>query len=552
MVPMNKLSNLLQKIDHFHRQAVLAYSLLKYGAEGDTPEELLEAAEDLWDQTQNKLLADQLENIIKSYRKFNEALNASPGDMVDPEQSAIDEADTIDSLAETLNDRWKRLVANPYLELSADDSRYEEEAPPQKYLEVAQSLVDDANRFLEQKAQQAGFTPEELKYMQEQERAPELPGAGREQDAENKKRSEVMSKRKIYDKTFRDKLKQIHKVGPENLVSVRNELEQKIQTTTNQIEKEEMERRLKNLPNPESYYKYLDRVRKNYEAIKADPARNQKMMQGAAERQAKVREFDTKKRGLIEAITRATSPNDKSRFTNELVRLEEEILRRKGKDLDDPFVANDPMIMSMLNPTEIIRRFQTSRAAKMAPGGEYRTKEVQHRQKLYQAGELPGLVLTFRHDLATVVSEVKKALGRKIDKTGPNDPVFKPYYQAVMSAKDPQAKAAAMAALDAFAKQYKETHPLVKQVTERIAPLVVIKDELAELTSSRRKGEAVAYKNPWIVSNEPLSEQQKSMLSVIHQKLSSKIGTGFGDIPGANLDAAMRKIADAIREKLEG
>lgn len=552
MVPMNKLSNLLQKIDHFHRQAVLAYTLLKYGAEGDTPEELLEAAEDLWDQTQNKLLADQLENIIKSYRKFNEALSTSPGEMIDPEQSAIDGADTIDSLAETLNDRWKRLIANPYLELSADDKRYEEEAPPQKYLEISQSLVDDANRFLEQKAQQAGFTPEELKYMQEQERAPELPGAGREQDAENKKRSEVMGKRKIYNKTFRDKLKQIHKMGPANLVSVRENLEQKIQTTTNQIEREEMERRLKNLPKPESYYKYLDRVRKSYEAIKADPARNQKLMQGATERQARARESDTKKRGLIDAITRATSPGDKSRYTSELVRLEEDILRRKGKDLDDPFVANDPMIMSMLNPTEIIRRFQTSRAAKFAPGGEYRTKEVQHRQKLYQAGELPGLVLTFRHDLSTVVNEVKRALNKKIDKTGPNDPVFKPYYQAVMSAKDPQSKAAAMTALESFTKQYKETHPLVKQVTDRIAPLVTIKDELAELVSSRRKGDAVAYKNPWIVADGPPPEQQKAVLSDIHQKLSGKIGTGFGDIPGANLDATMRKIADAIREKLEG
>ena len=38
----------------------------------------------------------------------------------------------------------------------------------------------------------------------------------------------------------------------------RSNIQEKINTTTNLIEKEELERRLKNLPNPVSYYKLLE------------------------------------------------------------------------------------------------------------------------------------------------------------------------------------------------------------------------------------------------------------------------------------------------------
>ena len=236
---MSQVDQILRDVENFYRQAVLAYVMLKYGAEGDAHEQLLEGAENLWDNTDNKLLADQLETLINSYKQFNQAINANPGDMIDPEKEAQDEADTIDGLAETLNARWQRLIANPYLQLEADDPKYTESEPPEKYLDVAQSLVDSANRFLEQKAQQTGFTPEELKFMQEQEGAPENTGLGLEEDAQNQRRNQVLGKRKIYDRTFRDKLKLMRRIGLDSLDHARAQIQQKIDDpTTNGIERQ--------------------------------------------------------------------------------------------------------------------------------------------------------------------------------------------------------------------------------------------------------------------------------------------------------------------------
>lgn len=553
MVLMNKLDKLLESIENFYRSAVLSYTLLKYAAPGDSSEQLLDEAENLWDQTDNKGLADQLENIITSYRKFNEALNASPGDMLsNPEGSAESEADTIDSLAETLNSRWQRLIANPYLALEADDPKYTESSSPERYLEVAESLVEDANRYLEQKAQSIGFSPEELRMIQEQERAPEIPKT-QEEAAESKKRSEVLDAKKRYNRTFRDKMKEVRKIGPANLQRARDALQQKIQTTTNAVEQEELARRLKHLPDPESYHKYLATVRRSYQKAISDPIRKEKINQNNVIRKNKQLERDNKKGALIAAIQQSQSTAEKQRLTKDLVRLEESILELKGKNLDDGFVRNDPMIQSMLNPDDIIRRYN-EKMSKWAPaveGGKYRTEEVQHRQKLYKASELPGLTLTFRHDLSTVVNEAKRALNRKIERTGPNDPVFKPYYEAVRTATDPQSKAAAMSALEAFTKQYKENHPLVKAVVERIVPLVAIKDELAELVSSRRKGEAVIFKNPWITSNEPLPADKKVKLTEIYHKLKKHIGAGFTGM-GADLDGSMGRLAEAIAERIGG
>jgi len=76
---------------------------------------------------------------------------------------------------------------------------------------------------------------------------------------------------KKWHKIWSDKLKFIKSYGPEKLAIKRKELSDRIQASTDSKEIEKLSLELQNLPDPEMYYKYLERVKKYKEKCKNDP-----------------------------------------------------------------------------------------------------------------------------------------------------------------------------------------------------------------------------------------------------------------------------------------
>lgn len=544
MMENKALLKLLQTVDTFHQRAMRALALVKLAAEAaDDP--VLTAAEDLWDQTDNKELADMLENLMSSYRQFNDAIKKVPTneELDNPRESADEDAETVGDIIDALNARWQRLVNNPYLQKDADDPSYTESEPAYKYLEVAEALVNKANQALENRTGGV-VSPEELKRMQEQVSRPEIA-----EPETTEAEAYWKAKKRAYDEAFRTRMQEARSIGVANLARARDQIMQQISSTTNEEHKKDLMGRLKQLPNPDTYQNYVAALKRGFENILADPARKEKYWQENAKRNAKRIAQNKQIFDLLDRYQASQDPSEKARILKALVSAKEDIERRKGKNLDDPFVRESPLMKKLLDPMNILQEY-TGRQAGIQ---KYRAQEVLDRQQRRQAGEMPGLFDIYKQDLATLINELKRAIGRKIDSTGPNDPVFKPYFEAVKQAPDAAARAKAEEALKAFAKHYKENHPLVLETAKRLEGLVKVRDELAEILSARRKGKDIIFKNPWVGSSDPAPVSVRPQLAEIVRQLRAHLGIGLSDLRGvSDFEGDIRNLAEAIEARMGG
>jgi len=545
---MIELNALFSSIDKFYKESLLRYSqntylkmMLKYGAssftmpddaEGDigeiptSSEGILQAAENLSYDIDNENLLNQFDSLLNTYKDFLKSLDVKPDNFnKNPEEAAIENIGDIAGLIDTLNTRWQRLTNNPYLTLTMDDENYTENFSPEKILNLAQAMVKNANDALEQRAEETGFTTEEL--TQAQQAAEQFNNPQFDKRDQNLTISGDRVKQQLEaNKRQLDKLRFIKKVGPTH-------------PDWHKVEKmrqDSIARFRAMLNDPARKQVYLDKAKSRQQTRRT---RDRKVMQHFREN-----EIDN----LISELQTTKSDSKKHDLIKELIRIEEQVLENKGLNLEDPYVRNSPEVQSALNPLKIIEKYK-NRFNRIQ---EERKKEVAISQKARelgrQSGDLVGLTEIFRDNLATVVSELKKKFQRYIEKNGPNDPVFKPYFDKINAAKDEQSKAIALKEMMEKARSYKEEQ--AKPLQERLEPLEKIKKELMELTAQTRptKTQKAMKKNPWLFE-EKIPEDKKLIIQQLISKIDQAAGQ-FGDVSGANLSGILNSLSQSLKSKI--
>lgn len=527
------LLKLLQAVDSFYQRAMRGLALVRLAAE----DAILSAAEDLWDQTDNKELADMLENLIASYQQFVEAVNKAPtaDELDNPEQAADEDAETVGDIVDALNARWQRLINSPYLQKQADDESYTESEPPHKYMEVAEALANRANEMLENKTGGV-VSPEEMKRMQEQVIMPNVP----EPEQESAK-AFWKARKKKYDEVYRSRIRDAKSIGLSNLRQVRERLMQQISTSIDDDQKRQMMETLRRMPKPETVENHIANVRRAYEAIMSDPARKNKYNQETAKRVDKQRTQDKQIYTLLDQYQQTQDP----RILKQLVKIKEESLKGKGKNLDDPFIRESPMMKHLLDPMNLLKEYSTRQSGV----AKYRAQEISQRQKRReegrQMGSLPGLFDDFKAGLASTISDLKKALRKKIQSTALNDPAFKPYFEAIKSAPDMATRTKAEHALEEFVRNYVETHPLVVETSARLEGLADVRDTLKEYLVGRKN----VYKHTWVPTGEMAPPNLRPVLEDAVRKLRAHLGIGFSKLSGT-FEPKISNLADALEDRL--
>ena len=462
-----------------------------------------------------------------------------------------DSEENVGDYINSLNNRWEKLITNPYLSLNVDNPKYAEPFSPNQIIGAAEALVNDAKQQLEssgvsaddiQQAQQAAQQYNQLQFDRGDQKLT-VTGDKVKQLLESQKR-------------YREKLKNIKRIGVGNLAKRRNDLTKQIGETTNQIEKEELIRQLDRMPNPEQYEKWKANIKRNFDKIMTDPLKRQQYFQLARTRQQQRRVRDRKARqhineqtvkDLVEKLSQTANQSEKYRLAKDLIEMEKEILEKQGLDLDDPFIFNSPEVQAKLNPLNIIKKYQDRFARIKKERLDEIEKSKGLREKGRTGGDIDGLVEIFRDQLATVVNELKKKIDKKIIKEGLNDPFFKPYLDAVAKATDDQSRQAALIAQQAAVKEYKNTHFLVTALVAKLVPLEEVKKNLMTLTSHSRKGDR-EKNNPWLY-NENIPEEKKTLINNIVNVLDRQAGQ-FKDVAGADLDHTITNISNALKSKI--
>lgn len=561
---MNKLANLLKMAELFYQRTLYSLGQVQnaqttYVSPDDDEDENLPAGgssfgnlEALWDQIDNPELAKQIEKLMGAYENFSKSLKISLDDFSkDPDEMAHDAEENASDFLNALNMAWEKLIGNPYLSLDVDDPKYTESVSPTQILDAAESLVRDAKGQLDS----TDITPEELASVQQA--AQEYNELQHDKgDTKLTVTGDKIKQMLAANKKYRERLKLIKKIGPENLARRRAELEKQISETTNTIEQEELIKQLKRTPDPEQYHKFIANVKRRFTATMEDPTKKRVYLDKAITRQRQRRVNDRKisqhlnEEKMAELITKLNSPipnSEKLRLTRDIVEIQKGIMEQKGIDFDDPFIANNPEVIAQLNPINIIKKYQ-DRFLRIKNERENEVKKSQElREKGRAGGDIDGLTEIFREQLATVVNELKKKINKKLDKEGFNDPFFKPYLDAVAKATDEQSRQAALTAQAAAGKEFKNNSPIVKALVNQLGPLELVKKKLMELTSQSRKG-AKAKNNPWLYG-EIIPEDKKQILGSIVMELEPHAGK-FGQVSGADLDSTIRNIVAALKSKL--
>jgi hypothetical protein len=462
---MRKLSKLFQAVEEFYRNAIQAYSMVKYSAEsyvmpddeddemtasGTVPTDthgILKAAEDLSYEIDNEGLLNQLDGLIGAYKGFLGSLNVHSDDFSkDAEEAAEDAGNLTSDYIDTINTRWQRLGNNPYLQLSADSDQYTESFPPQRVLEIAQAIVNDVNNKLEAEAAQVGSTPEEMitaqkaadDYNQQQvdRRDPNLRVTG------DKVKQQLDANRR-----YREKLLSIKKMGP-------------------------------NHPDYARFERFEATMKRQYENLINGPNR-ENVVKRFRDRKASQRQKDKTLYDLVLQIQKTNSPGEKSRLTDQLVKAEMKILERKGKNLDDPFVLNSPEIQFALKPENIIARY-TTRTKNLVESDKEEAKKL---KALKNAGNLKGLTIYLQQQIANFKGDIAKAVKKKLK----NSPALQPYIKAIDDATASGDKAtldAAKKAEAAFVVQHLNENEAVKTAVTHLPAFYTFRDICNSLDTS--------------------------------------------------------------------
>jgi len=424
---MLSLAQLYKAIDKFYALAQRSYSIFKVAAEENLHDQI---EEEIWDKLSNDEFAEQFGRYLENYQEFINALQITPDEFSAILQNADDsdqEENWVD-LLDSLQRRYEKLIGSPYLKLDLDDPNWSEELSPKQIVDAINAVANDANTRMYKAGAAAGLSPGDVdeslaNRKQGQFMAPT-------EELKEQKETEVSGRKtekaREYGARHREKIRTIGKIGLDTLSSQRAALESQIASETNTIKREELQRRLRDLPDPKIFLNYQARQQAQYQKIMADPAKRKEYFDKNVTRQRNTRDFAKKFEALAERYDTSTSPNDKARIRLEVVRLMEQLLQRKNPtlNLDDPWVKNDPEMQKKLNPELILEKYR-NRTKKL------NKTQLEQRQEHKTKGTLKGLMQKYRESVTSELSQVKFDLNKLFD----NDPAVKPFKDAIATAK---------------------------------------------------------------------------------------------------------------------
>lgn len=493
---MLSFAELLKAIDKFYRIASDLPDLIKLAVSTPMYEKV---SEDIFDKIVNDEFAQEFERYMDVYNELIsdldsrdskdavKALNARPDDP--------SEEDTFKDLYWTLANRAEAMRDSAYLSQSPED--WEESLSPKQIADGISELGADAlNRIvakvkglmsreevidrLSNIASGMVMAPTERKMNESQE------------DFEH--RTNV--KQQQYQREYSDKLAALRMIlehegkgdkdqGAGILNQYIANLQNQLKTETNAVKREEIERRLKNMPDPMAYQKRLLANQARYEKIQDDPIKGPEYNKRRAPRQRKTRNRRAEMLALIEQYLKAISPNDKARLAEKIISLREQILLSSSYGLDVQSKAGVRLrdredIKRILNIDNIIKEF-TGRAERV------RREEVEKYQRdkaKMEKGDLDGLIIVFRRSVNNMISDATKDVNAVFAKTEPD---LIPLKQAVDKFRkgDPnkaQAEAALKAALNTpqYVNKRKE-HPALVALNAVVELLRNWRDEVEAL-----------------------------------------------------------------------
>lgn len=551
---MKKLAYVLKLAELFYHKAMTALAADPAHQVESLP--IVKEFEEMLDEIDNQDLYSKLEKYLNLYKTFVVMLSG-PAPETEADETFID-------IYEALEKAWEKIVQDDpnspytddegnrvnYLSLDADSPEYTEDKPPHEIVDLVQRLLSDANEKKREKAAEAGLSSEELESAEKKVQQDMFHGQvtkdviNKMDNAVKDQYKQKVQKQLEYQKKFNQKLKTIKDLGPEHLRKLREELALQLTTTRDPEQKKQLEMRLKSIPDP----KHLEvaqegRIRRHKKML-ADPKRKADYVESNKDRQQNRRDITLKFLEVIEKINNSKNPSEIEILKRDLVRMEQQVLRAKKVNLDDDFVLNSPSIQRQLNPDEIIKKY-TERASKVST---FKSEEVTRRQEGKSTGTLVGLTTKFQQQLSTAVNEVKKKIQKTIDNQGMSDPFFAPFTKALADAVAAQDQAAITKAQQAVAdavKKYKNEHPLVVAINQKLEPMIKFKDELQALVGvAQRTGKP---RNPWI-SEVKVPEQYRSIIQdiVLRGEQNHKLLASFQP----STAAVLAQIISQLKEKL--
>lgn len=526
MSSMFSFNEIIKATDKFYTLAMSGKLLSKFAAppedryskmwnetQGEDPDEQQEAPKDLytemeeniWDQLQNEELANQFEAYLIAYQAFISSLQISPQQFTDAlSKNEEDEETWIDYLG-ALQKRYERLVGSPYLQLNANDPKWEENLDPSEIRQAIEAIATDANNRMYAATEKTGLSPEDLDEMLKNNSQNAFMSQTEElkQDKETDFANRQQGKQKEYAEKAREKRRTIGKIGVENIERQKRQLQSAIEAETNDIKKQELIRRLKSLPNTEAYVRQLAKGRVEHkrkwddeEKRWVDPETGDPInfAQRATIRMRHRRKFEREMADLTNQFyDKETSDFDRKRIMEKVVELKKDLIKKhySNIDFDDEWVRNNPEWLHQLDPLKIMEQFRTREERQK----DFEVKHHQRRQTEKAKGELKGLVIQYRERVNNMLKDVKDKLNRQIAKA----PEMKPLKDAIEAAKktgDQAQVAKALEIAQAYIENFKKNHPLTKAVEVVVAEMRGWRDKLDELD-----------KAGVLNSEEPLSDE---------------------------------------------
>jgi hypothetical protein len=497
---MFSFNEIIKATDKFYALAMSGKLLSKFGAppedryskmwdqtQGEDPDEQQEAPKDLytemeeniWDQLQNEELANQFEAYLKSYKAFIDSLN-NPKKFTDALYGNDEYEETWVDYLDALQKRYERLIGSPYLQLDADDPKWEESLDPSEIKDAIEEIAKEANHRMYDLARYSNISPDDIDELLENKNEEEIMASthemqeGKETDYANR----MIGKQQEANKKSREKRMSVGKIGVENVARQRKQLADAIETETNAIKREELERRLKALPNPESYLKQLEQGRAIHRKKMEDPAYRKRM----TERKSSSRIFRRDIVALAEKYDKATNENEKAVIKQKVVEKKKELLKKHHStiDFDDEWVRNDPAWQAELDPIKIMDTYRKRTRQQI----EWEKGHHQRRQTEKAKGSLNGLIIQYRERVNNMLHDVKRKLNGQIDKA----PEMKPLRDAIDAAEksgDAAKLAQAKSIAVAYIENFKVNHPLTKAVVATVEEMRNWRDRLVQLDESK-------------------------------------------------------------------
>lgn len=369
---MNKLDKIIKKAEDLYRKSLWSYFMIKNAAEafvmpddeeeldsGESelsynakdPQSILAAAESLSYDIINENLLTQFDLLVNSYRSFLNSLSVSPNDLDEDAQGKAEQsAQETGEIAATLNSRYERLMNNGYLNLSPDDPRWEESFPGFKVMELAQAMFKSAEDLFRSRAGDDSIGIQDIGILNIQNEVKALTGDLQE-DAENKRRNNVLGKYKEYQKEYFRKLMEAAKFGE----------------THKQWQ---------------AYQNRLESKRNEFAAIKSDPERYKKYRVEATKRQSKHSNFDKRLSEAELELSRTRDPEErmqlesliqkikksKDRFHTKNVDIAARIKAKKeSKELDGLIIHLSQKLASLKNDTAKVVKNKLKKDPKLQP-----------------------------------------------------------------------------------------------------------------------------------------------------------------------------------------